>query len=59
MAEGQAPSRTFPRKIAEFDQDDRIAFDKGKNQWILEDEDGTEWVFYEKVGAWTQSVCPV
>jgi hypothetical protein len=48
--------RKFPRRVEQFANDDRIAFDKAKDQWILEDEDGKEWAFYESVGKWTQSV---
>ena len=46
----------FPRDIAEFDDDERIAFDKVDNKYILEDENGVQWEFNEKVGRWTQTV---
>lgn len=46
----------FPRNVEDFDSDPRIAFDKARNQHILEDENGKEWVWFSSVGKWTEAV---
>ena len=45
-----AGSRDFPRRKEDFDNDDRIAFSRADNKYILEDEDGTEWEWTEETG---------
>ncbi|KAF2722842.1 hypothetical protein K431DRAFT_283668 [Polychaeton citri CBS 116435] len=48
----------FPNRIEEFANDERVAFSKDANRYILEDEDGNEWDWFEKDNKWIQAADP-
>lgn len=54
---GAGPSRNFPLDPSEFDSDPRISFSKLDNKFILETEDGQEFVYDSAIKRWVQSVC--
>ncbi|KAJ5578078.1 nuclear mRNA splicing factor-associated protein [Penicillium hispanicum] len=53
---GAGPSRNFPLDPSEFDSDPRISFSKLENKFILETEDGQEFVYDSAIKRWVQSV---
>lgn len=54
----------FPQLVDDFESDPRVSFSKLDNNYILEDDDGSEWEWQPAVGAdaqagkgrWVQSV---
>ncbi|KAJ5180655.1 hypothetical protein N7492_003865 [Penicillium capsulatum] len=54
--ENGGPSRNFPLEPSEFDNDPRISFSKLDNKFVLETEDGQEFVFDEVIKRWVQTV---
>jgi HIV Tat-specific factor 1 len=46
----------FPRDQSEFADDPRIAFSKEKNNYLLEDEKGTEWEWIPSRSTWSETV---
>jgi hypothetical protein len=46
----------FPREESEFAADPRVALSKEKNNYILEDENGTEWEWVSSRNTWTETV---
>ncbi|KAJ5091724.1 nuclear mRNA splicing factor-associated protein [Penicillium alfredii] len=53
---GAGPSRNFPLDPTEFDSDPRISFSKLDEKYILETEDGQEFVFDSVIKRWVQTV---
>ncbi|CAL5870656.1 uncharacterized protein PFLUO_LOCUS4896 [Penicillium psychrofluorescens] len=51
-----APSRTFPLEPSEFDSDPRISFSKLDDKFILETDDGQEFVYDSVIKRWVQTV---
>ncbi|KAJ5620052.1 nuclear mRNA splicing factor-associated protein [Penicillium lagena] len=51
-----APSRNFPQDPSEFDNDPRISFSKLDDKFILETDDGQEFVFDSGIKRWVQTV---
>ena len=47
----------FPQDPAEFDSDPRISFSKLDNKFILETEDGQEYVYDTVLKRWIPTVC--
>lgn len=54
---GVGPPRSFPTDPSEFDSDPRISFSKLDNQFILETEDGLEFVYDPVLKRWVHQVC--
>lgn len=54
--ENGGPSRDFPLEPSEFDSDPRISFSKVDNNFVLETEDGQEFMYDEVIKRWVQSV---
>ncbi|KAJ5097430.1 hypothetical protein N7456_008151 [Penicillium angulare] len=52
----KGPSRQFPLDPDEFDSDPRISFSKLDNKFILETEDGQEFVYDYAIKRWVESV---
>lgn len=50
-------ARNFPTDPSEFDRDPRISFSKLDNKYILETDDGQEFVYDNAIKRWVQSVC--
>jgi hypothetical protein len=51
-----APSRNFPQDPSEFDSDPRISFSKLDDKFILETDDGQEFVFDSVIKRWVRTV---
>lgn len=51
-------SRNFPLEPSEFDSDPRISFSKLDDKFILETEDGQEFVYDGVIKRWVQTVWP-
>ncbi|KAI5295787.1 hypothetical protein KEM52_000221 [Ascosphaera acerosa] len=47
---------TFPQSPSEFDKDDRISYSKLDSKWILEADDGTEYVWDDGLRRWGLSI---
>lgn len=54
--DNNGPSRQFPHDPSEFDSDPRISFSKLDDKFILETEDGQEFVYDSAIKRWVQSV---
>lgn len=52
-------ARNFPTDPSEFDRDERISFSKLDDKFILETDDGQEFVYDSAIKRWVQSVCLV
>lgn len=50
------PARQFPLDPSEFDSDPRISFSKLDDKFILETEDGQEFVYDAAIKRWVQTV---
>lgn len=48
--------RNFPQDPSEFDRDPRISFSKLDDKFILETEDGQEFVYDSVLKRWIQTV---
>lgn len=53
---GAGPARNFPTDPSEFDNDPRISFSKLDDQFILETEDGQEFVYDSAIKRWVHQV---
>jgi hypothetical protein len=52
-----APNRKpFPHSVEDFASDSRITFYENDNNHVLEDENGDEWEFSERLNKWTRMV---
>jgi hypothetical protein len=52
-----APDRKpFPHTVEDFSSDSRITFYEDDNRHVLEDENGVEWEFSERLNKWTRMV---
>lgn len=51
-----AEREPFPTDTDDFDQDDRVSFDKVTGTHKLEDENGEEWEWLAKPGKWVPVV---
>lgn len=49
--------RPFPKTPEDFEQDERVAFSREDDHWILEGEDGSEWEWTEYTKKWVLVVC--
>lgn len=52
-----AAREPFPTEPDEFDQDERVSFDKLSQSYRLEDETGEEWEWLSKPAKWVPVVC--
>lgn len=52
-----SPAGNFPTDPSEFDNDPRISFSKLDDQFILETEDGQEFVYDPALKRWVHQVC--
>lgn len=50
-------ARNFPTDPSQFDRDPRISFSKLDDNFILETDDGQEFVYDSAIKRWVQSVC--
>ncbi|KAK5020631.1 hypothetical protein LTR16_001199, partial [Cryomyces antarcticus] len=39
----------FPQTVEDFEKDPRVAFSKLEDKYLLEDDDGSEWEFDERL----------
>lgn len=46
----------FPQTEEEFNTDVRVSFDLSNKKHVLEDYDGSEWEWNEKIRKWVPSV---
>jgi hypothetical protein len=56
-SEGSAAWRGFPTDPAEFANDPRISFSKPDDTYILETEDGEEYLWNGSLKRWVRQVC--
>lgn len=54
---GAGSASNFPTDPAEFDRDPRISFSKLDDKFILETDDGQEFVYDSAIKRWVQEVC--
>ncbi|KAG6997869.1 hypothetical protein G7Y79_00037g073870 [Physcia stellaris] len=53
MSDSPEPrASSFPKEVEEFDADPRISFSKLDNKYLLENDDGQEYEFDEKLKRW-------
>lgn len=53
---GAGPARNFPTDPSEFDCDPRISFSKLDDKFILETDDGQEFVYDSAIKRWVHQV---
>ena len=59
MSDSPEPrASSFPKEVEEFDADPRISFSKLDNKYLLENDDGQEYEFDEKLKRWVPVVRP-
>jgi HIV Tat-specific factor 1 len=56
--ENGGPARNFPTDPAEFDSDPRISYSKLDDTFLLETEDGQEFVYDSVIKRWVHQVRP-
>jgi HIV Tat-specific factor 1 len=49
--------RAFPTDPAEFGNDERCSFSKPDDAWLMETEDGEEYLWNDKLKRWVRQVC--
>lgn len=54
---GAGPARNFPTDPSEFDSDRRVSFSKLDDKFILETDDGQEFVYDSAIKRWVHQVC--